>query len=328
MPFSLLSVAPFVGPLQVHTFSFSNGLRLKVVPDATAPVVAYQTWFRVGSADEVKGKTGLAHLFEHLMFKATEGYTDGEYMARLEAMGADGLNAWTWLDQTVYLQAVPKERLEDVAGLESMRMHQLLVEEGPFRSELDVVMNERRLVVDNEPSGQLSERLFATAFEAHPYGVPTIGWMEDLEKMNVEDAQAFYRRFYAPDNATIVIVGDVHPEQAAQIVERHYGHLKPATPDRTPRPVEPEQLQQKRLELTLPIAADRVLIGFKIPGYTDPDIPALLVLDAALTAGQTGRLQRALCDAGFVADVSASVIPLRQPSLFEFSFTVRPGISA
>jgi zinc protease len=321
------AVEPFFD-LQVHTFTWPNGLTLKVVPDKTAPVVAYQTWFGVGSADEVAPKAGLAHLFEHLMFKGTDQYADGEYMAKLEAMGAEGLNAFTWVDETVYVQAVPKQYLGDVARLESIRMHGLTVEEGPFKSELDVVMNERRLSVDNDPGGKLGEVLLATAYEAHPYGWPVIGWMEDLEKLTAEDARTFYKGWYAPDNATIVVVGDVTPEEAAAVVDQHYASLPPGGAKRAARAVEPEQAAQKRTELTLPMSSDRVLVGFKVPEYTHADIPALLVLDAALTAGQTGRLPRALRDGGWVSDVGAMVMPSKDPALYEFTLQGRPGIPA
>jgi zinc protease len=321
-------VEPFLGTLRIYNFHWPNGLTLKVVPDSEAPVVAYQTWFGVGSADEQKGKTGLAHLFEHLMFKGTDGYADGELMSRLEALGADGLNAWTWLDQTVYVEAVPNTALDEVARLESTRMDGLVVDEPSFRSELEVVMNERRLSVDNEPSGKLSEILFSTAFESHTYGPPTIGWMADIAAFDREDAVGFYRRFYAPDNATIILVGDVKPEDAVRVIDRHYGDIAGSGVVRPSRPLEPEQTVAKRVEVTLPIVADRVLVGFKIPAYTHPDVPALLVLDAALTAGRTGRLQRSLKDPGFVAEVGASVLPLKDPSLYEFVLQGRPGLPA
>jgi zinc protease len=325
---SVGEVEPFLGALQIFNYRWPNGLKLKVIPDPEAPVVAMQTWFGVGSADEQKGKTGLAHLFEHLMFKGTDGYADGELMARLEALGADGLNAWTWLDQTVYVEAVPKQALDEVARLESTRMDGLIVDEASFRSELDVVMNERRLSVDNEPSGKLSELLFSTAFEAHSYGPPTIGWMEDISAFQREDAEHFYRRYYAPDNATIILVGDVTPAEAVAVIDRHYAEIPASGVTRPPRTPEPEQTAAKQVEIALPIAADRVLIGFKVPSYTHDDIPALLVLDAALTAGRTGRMQRALRDPGFVADVSASVLPLSDPGLYEFVLQGRPGLAA
>jgi zinc protease len=321
-------IQPFIGGLDVHGFVFPNGLQLQVVCDSSAPVVAFQTWYSVGSADEVQGKTGLAHLFEHMMFKGTEEYADGAYSARLDALGAQGLNAWTWLDQTVYLQNIASAHLESVIEMEAARMRCLVVDETAFESELEVVTSERRLVVDNNPDGILSEQLFSLAYELHPYRSPTVGWMEDLEKLTPEDARAFYQAYYAPDNATIYVVGDITPESVAAMIHRHYGHIPPAGGSRPVRAVEPVQSRMKRSELILPLSSDRLLIGIKTPSYSHDDMPALLVLDAALTSGRTGRLQRSLRDGGWVADVSSSILPLKDPSLWEFTLQCRPGLGA
>lgn len=328
MPWSTEPAEPLFGALRLHPFRLANGLRVLVVPDPSAPVVAVETWYRVGSSDEVAGKTGLAHLFEHLMFKGAEGLPEGEFVARLEALGAEGLNAWTWLDQTVYQQALPVAHLDEVLRLEALRMSKLSLDETSFLSELEVVKNERRMTSDDEPSGKMSELLFKTAFEAHPYGWPTIGWMADLDAMTRADAIAFYRRYYAPDNASILLVGDVDPEDVVARVDAAYGALAPAAPERPVKPVEPPQVTPRQRELTLPITADRVLVGFKVPAYADPATPVILALDAALTAGRSGRLQRVLKDGGIVAEVGASVLPLRHPGMWEFSLEARPGISA
>jgi zinc protease len=318
-------VEPFVGDLKVHSFQLANGLVVKVIPDRQAPVVAWQTWFRVGSSDEVVGKTGLAHLFEHMMFKGTEKYTEGEFQARVDALGGSRhLNAWTWLDETVYVGAVPAAALEHYAELEASRMMGLVVDEAAFKSELEVVTNERRLVVDNDPNGILDEKLMAEAFKSHPYGWPTIGWQADLDALTSEDARRFYKRWYAPDNATVVIVGDVEPETAAQIVDRKFGALPPAKPVRARPAEEPEQTEARRVELALPLAAERLQVVFKVPGYDHEDVPALLVAAAILTSGRSARLVRALRDAGLVADVGSSVPPLRYPGAMQISLTGRP----
>ena len=249
-------------------------------------------------------------------------------MATLDAAGANGLNAWTWLDQTVYLVQVPVDVLSTLAELEAARMRGLQVDQDTFSSELEVVINERKLTVDNDPGGRLSELLFRTAFTDHPYGCPTIGWQRDLDGMTVDDARAFYNRYYAPDNATIIVVGDVEPDAAADVVLDKYGHLRPSGVTRATRAEEPEQRGMRRAEETLPISADRVSVAFKVPAFTHDDVPALLALDAALTAGQTGRLKRALRDRGYVAEVGAFIMPLRDPSLYIFTLYCRPGVSA
>jgi zinc protease len=328
MPFVAESVTPWSGGLQIHTFRFDNGLVLRVVPDTQAPVVAWQTWFRVGSSDEVVGKTGLAHLFEHMMFKGTADYDEGTFQARVDAMGGSRhLNAWTWLDQTVYVGAVPADRLEDYAVLEASRMTRLVVDEAAFRSELEVVINERRLVVDNDPNGLLDEQLMHEAFREHPYGWPTIGWQADLDALTADDARAFYQRWYAPDNATIVLVGQVAPEAAAAVVDRHFGALPAAGVVRpTPAP-EPAQTAARRIERTLPLSAERLQLLLKTPAFADADTPALLVLSAALTSGASSRLVRALRDAGLVAEVGSFVAPLRHPGALQISLTGRPDVS-
>ncbi len=318
----------FVGDLRVHSFELDNGLIIKVVPDRSSPTVAYHTWMRVGSSDEVEGKTGLAHLFEHMMFKGTDGYEAGEFDKELDALGASGMNAWTWLDQTVYIESVPKDALERVVELEATRFDGLVVNEESFGSEREVVINERRLRVDNDPGGKMSEALAKLAFEGHTYGWPTIGWMTDLETLKYTDAVDFYKRWYTPDNATIVVVGDVEPDAVHELVKKHYGGMASSGQQRPELAPEPEQSEQRRIELELPMQSDRVIIGFKTPEFTHADIPALLVLDAALTAGKTGRLKRALQDAGYAGRVGAFLYPMRYPGLYEVDVTARVGVSA
>lgn len=321
-----LTVRPFLGGLSVHEAVLANGLRVAIVPDRSAPVVAVQTWFDVGSADEVAGKTGLAHLLEHLMFKGTEDYTEMELQERLDALGATGLNAWTWLDQTAYTEAVPRGALVEVLGLEASRMHRLRLDADMFASEREVVLNERRWAVDDDPGGLLAEALLRLAFPQHPYGWPTIGTAGDIAGLTVDDALAFYRRHYAPDTATLYLVGDVDPEAALALVRSTHGGLAPS--GRTRGTASPDPRAPAHLELELPMTSDRVLLGLPAPAFSDPDIPALLVLDAALTAGRSGRLVRALVDGGVAADLSSMLLPLRQPSLLEIELRCRPGVSA
>ena len=336
--YQLVETGSFMGSIEVNRFQYDNGLTLIVASDHSAPVVAYQTWFGVGSSHEVKTKTGLAHLFEHMMFKGTESYEEGHYDKTLDALGADGLNAWTWLDETTYIQSVPtvndgtsenaNQALRTLAELEATRMTQLLVNEESLASELEVVMNERRLRVDNNPDGKLNEQLYATAFEVHTYGWPTIGWMADLEGIVVNDCIDFYNTWYAPNNASIVMVGDIKADEAASMIYEVYGALEPSTiPDRTP-PVEPEQTEQRRFEMEVPTAADRIQVGFKAPGAGAADLPALLVLDAILTSGRSGTLIRSLQDTGIASEVGSFLMGMKYPGLWEFSLTAREGIPA
>ncbi len=317
-----------LGSLPLTRFRYDNGLQLIVVEDHSAPVAAYHTWYGVGSSLEEEGKTGLAHLFEHMMFKATEDYPEGGFDSALESLGANGLNAWTWLDETVYVQAVPVAALDKVAELESTRMTKLVVDADALDSEREVVINERKLRVDNDPGGKLNEQLYATAFDTHTYGWPTIGWMTDLNGLSVDDCVSFYRTWYAPNNATIIVVGDVDPMAAAATVLKHYGQL-PASelPDRTP-PTEPAQAEQKRAEVEIPTTADRVQVGFKSVAAGDDDLPVVYVIDAILSSGRSSRLRRALVDTGLASDLSTFSLGMADPGLLELDISAREGVTA
>lgn len=319
---------PFLGPLQLASFRLDNGLRIHVVPDRTVPVVAWQIWYRVGSASEEEGRSGLAHLFEHMMFKATEDYGEGEFSAILDGLGADGLNAWTWLDETVYTVAVPVGALDTVARLEASRMRRLRLVEDSFQRERDVVLNERKFRVDNDPGGRMSEALYAAAFQAHPYRRPTIGWADDVARLTLADCRAFYDRWYAPDQATVVLVGDVDPEEAAALVERHFGSIPASGGAEILPPADPPPAGPREERLRLPMATDRALVAWRVPGRGHPATPALVVLDSVLTAGRGSLLSRALVDGGQAGSVSAMLPPLVHEGLYEVDAVCRPGVPA
>jgi zinc protease len=316
------------GGLKVNAYKYNNGLQLLVVQDPSAPVIAYQTWYRVGSSVETDGATGLAHLFEHMMFKATEAYPAGGFDAALESVGAEGTNAWTWLDETVYLEKVPKAGIGTVIDLEATRMHRLIVDDAAFTTERDVVANERRFRVDNDPMGLMSEILWDAAFDQHPYGLPTVGWMKDIQALTGDEARAFYQRWYAPNNATVVVVGDITPDAAAAAVMKGYGQVQPSQVVAPSFAPEPQQTVQRRVVKRLPMASDRIDLGFRIPAYRNEDTPALAVLDAILTSGQSGFLKRALEDTGLASDVKSFLFPFHDGSLYELTATAREGVSA
>ncbi len=326
--FRMVEQGTLLGALPLTRYEYDNGLQLIVVEDHTAPVATFHTWYGVGSALEEEGKTGLAHLFEHMMFKATQDYPQGYFDNTLEALGTSGLNAWTWLDETVYIQSVPVEALDTVAQLESTRMTRLIVDADALDSEREVVINERRLRVDNNPGGKLNEQLYATAFDQHTYGWPTIGWMADLEGLTPEDCVDFYKTWYAPNNATIVVVGDVSPVSTAATVLKYQGQLPASTlPDRVP-PVEPPQTAKKRVEVEIPTTADRIQVGFKAVAASSDDLPAVYVIDAILSSGRSSRLRRALVDTGLASEVSTFALGMADPGLVEIDITAREGVTA
>jgi zinc protease len=199
---------PFIGGFEVHRYVLDNGLKLMIVEDHSSPTFAYHTWFRVGSRDEKVKYTGLAHLFEHMMFKGTTVHPPGEFDRLLERAGAEGENAFTSHDYTAYVQEMPKSELDLIVRLEADRMVNLVVDEKSFKTETEVVQNERRFRTENSPDGTLTQILFETAFTKHSYHWPVIGYQEDLERMSAQDAFSFYKTFYNPNNAVVVVVGE------------------------------------------------------------------------------------------------------------------------
>ena len=319
---------PFAGTFQVKRTVFPNGLRLVILKDPSSPTFAYQTWFDVGSRNEVVGKTGLAHLFEHMMFKGTRKFADGRFDALLEQAGAEGENAFTSNDHTVYIQELPKESVDLITELESDRMVNLIVNDASFKTEREVVQNERRFRKENSAEGTMYQTLFETAFTSHPYHWPVIGYEQDLTAMTSQDARDFYSRFYSPDRAVIVVVGDVDEERVRKRVEQLYGKL-PAR--RTENPAylpEPEQTAQRRKRLELNVEVEKVWLAFRIPGLASPDTPAFEAIQGLLSEGRNGRLNRALVDSGIATAVGSGSISLRDPSLFLIEADLQKGKSA
>jgi len=312
------------GPaLAVERFRFGNGLEVLLCEDHSAPVVAYHTWYRVGSRHEREGKTGLAHLFEHLMFNETEKLPAGEFDRKLEEAGAES-NAATWLDWTQYTIAVPKEQLGLVIGLEAERMSHLVLRDPQVTSEKEVVANERRYRVEDDVEGSVSELLWATAFTDHAYKWPTIGWMADIEGFTTADCDEFYRTFYAPNNACIVVTGDVTEATLLGRIQAAYGHL-PASklPLEDVRP-EPPQRGERRREVKKPTATEKVAVGYHSPAMGDFDHPALSLLAEVLFGGRASRVHQSLVRKLEIAsEARVFVGPFRDPGLMEIYASAR-----
>ena len=318
-----------LGPaMRVERLRLGNGLRVLVLVDPSAPVVSYHTWFAVGSRHEQPGKTGLAHLFEHLMFNETEGKKPGSFDRRLEEAGAES-NAATWVDWTFYHENVPREALGLVVKLEAERMARLVLREKQVVSEKEVVANERRYRVDDDVEGAINETLYATAFERHAYRWPTIGWMADIEGFTTDDCAAFYRTYYAPNNATLVIVGDVKPRDLVARIQDAYGALPAAElPVEDVQP-EPPQTAEKRVSMRKPTATEKIAIGYHGPAFGDVDHAPLTMLSELLFSGRSSRVHRALVQEQELAtDVRGWVGTFRDPGLFEVYATARPGKTA
>lgn len=323
-----VTTIPFGSELEIARFRLKNGLGILLLIDRSAKVVAYHTWFAVGSRHERPGKTGIAHLFEHLMFNAMEGLPPGEFDRRMEAAGADN-NASTWLDFTQYQEAFPNDQLGKIIKLEALRMHRLVLGQTELDTEKDVVLSERRFRVDDDVDGKVDELLWATAFERHSYRIPTIGLEADIKGFTVEDLMTFYRSYYSPGNATLVVVGDFSMRSALSMIQAAYGDIpRSELPPEETWP-EPPQAEERIRTLSLPGSADRLSLGYRGPALGDDDHVAMSLLMEALVGGAASRLPKRLVrKESLVSDVRGSVGPHKDPSLIEFSAAAREGIKA
>lgn len=320
----LLVEAP-CGDLVARKWRFDNGLHAILCRDPRTEVLAYQTWLRVGSRHERPGKTGLAHLFEHLMFNETEHLAAGEFDRRIEAVGGD-TNAATWVDWTMYQVNVSQEHLELVAKLEADRLAHLVLREKQVSSEREVVKNERRFRVEDDPDGFLNERLYELAFRVHPYRWPTIGWMDDISAFVPEDCDQFYRRYYAPNRATLVLVGGFAEAQALEIISQNYGELSAQPIFDELAPAEPEPDGERRAHFQKPIANEKLSLGYRCPPLADADHPVLEVIHELLAGGPSARLwKRLVVDSEIASSVSGSVSGFHDPGLYEIHVSLMPN---
>jgi zinc protease len=310
--------------------TLDNGLKVIVKTDTRAPVVVSQLWYRAGSMDESYGVTGVAHVLEHMMFKGTQAVPAGEF-SRLIAAAGGRENAFTSRDHTVYHQTLQADRLDLAFRLEADRMANLALSPEEFAKEIQVVMEERRLRTEDNPHALLYEALMAIAYPTHPYRHPVIGWMDDLRHMRVEDARDWYRRWYAPNNATLVVVGDVQPEAVFALAQRHFGAIASrALPERRPHDeVEPRGMRQ--VTVKAPASLPAVYLAWPVPRLKDPahdwEPYALEILEGVLDGHASARLSRALVKEQRVAvGVGAGYDPVsRGPALFLVSATAAEG---
>ncbi len=317
----------------VEEFSLANGLKVVVIPDTRVPVVTHMIWYRVGSADEERGKSGIAHFLEHLMFKGTKAHPPGEFSKAVAAWGGQE-NAFTSTDYTAYYQRVARERLSEAMAFEADRMTGLTLTDALVNPERDVVLEERRMRTDNQPSALLAEQISAALYLNHPYGVPVIGWEHEIRGLNRTDALAFYQRHYAPNNAILVIAGDVTSAEVKTLAEATYGKI-PANPAVLPRsrPAEPPAIAERRVTYAdKRVAQPSFSRHYLAPSYRTGEKgqgEALDLLGQILGGGANSRLFKALVtDQGLAAGAGAyytgSAMDLTR---FVIYATPRPGIS-
>jgi len=284
-------------PLQETTFK--NGVKLIVEEDHSAPVAMVQVWLKVGGRDEVPGKTGLAHVFEHMMFKGSKKLAAGEYSRRISAMGGND-NAFTTTDYTAYFETIPADRVGEVLGLEAERFANLALRDEDFQKEIRVIMEERRMRTEDDPNSHMFEELSAASLRLHPYRNPVIGWMQDLKTLSIEDVRAFYKKHYVPGNATVVVVGDVDFAQVEKTVAGTFGRMRARDIEARFNPVEPEPFGPKRIQVKLPAQLPMLAVTIPVPvwqpGKNDREMAALAVATQILAGGRSARLQRELVD--------------------------------
>ncbi len=315
--------------LQVTRHRLDNGLTVLLHEDHSAPVINLQIWYHVGSKDERPGRTGFAHLFEHMMFQGSEHVGPEEHGRYVQDIGGR-YNAYTTFDATVYWETFPSNYLERMLWLEADRMRSLRITEENFRAERDVVKEERRLRVENPPFGRLLEVILAATYKVHPYRRPPIGSMKDLNAASLADVREFHQLYYVPNNATLIIAGDFRPRQAMKWVKRYFGSIPRGKPIPRQRPSEPPQKGERRVteyDSKAPLPA--VIITYHVPQDGHPDIYALNVASNILSAGQSSRLYRTLVYEKQLAIAAAGqTLALEDPGVFAFFAIMNQGQSA
>ncbi|MCP4447551.1 MAG: insulinase family protein [Myxococcales bacterium] len=298
-----------------------NGLCLVSVRDTSAPIIAYQSWFSVGSRHESEGRTGMCHFFEHLMFNETKSLPVGEFDRRIEAIGGD-TNAATWVDWTFYRASIPKSALELIVSLEAKRMTELVLSPKVVEAEREVVVNERLQCIHDDVDGFAGQELFRHAFNSHAYRWPTIGWMEDIKSLCIEDMEKFYRDYYAPNNLTLVVVGDFEDSELLAHIEAQYGALESSGVSPKEGPAEPAQFGERRHAYRKPVNSARVLYGYKAPPQSHPDWPLISFSCQLLAGSASSPLHRELVIHDELASsISCEVLPFGDASLIELSAT-------
>ncbi len=308
----------------------SNGMRVVVREDRRAPTAVQMVWYRVGSIDEHDGVTGVAHVTEHMMFKGTPSVGPGEFNRRVAAIGGRD-NAFTSTDYTAYFQQVPANQLKTVMGLEADRMRHLTLEPAGYNKEIQVVMEERRMRTDDQSTARVHEAMNAVAWQAHPYRRPIIGWMSDLEQLKVTDVRDWYRRWYVPNNAILVVVGDVNHAQVFAWARETYGRVPARLLEDRKQYEEPPQVGLRQLEVKAPADLPLLVMGWKAPRLADPqkdmDPYALEMLAQILDGHEAARLPTALVREEQIAvSVDASYDAMnRGPGMFVLQASPRPG---
>ncbi len=323
---SALAVSVQAAAAEPHEYLLSNGMKVLLVEMPKAPVATVQVWYKVGSRNEVMGRAGLSHMLEHMMFKGTAKYPKGSFSRLIRKNGGMD-NAFTSQDFTAYFENLAADRVQLALEMEADRMQGLILDQNELKTEREVVKEERRLRTEDDPQGALVEALFAQAYLSHPYHWPVIGWFGDLDAMTLDDLQRHYDTYYSPNNATLIVVGDIKAEQLLPTI-KHLFEPIPRGPE--PKPVatmEAEQKGERRFLLKREAQVPFVMMGYRVPNYTSEDSYALDVLESILSHGKSSRLYQSLVyDQKLSLAVGAEYgLMQTDPGLFYFYALVSPG---
>jgi zinc protease len=315
-----------------------NGLKVLLLEEHTAPLVSVWCWYKVGSRDERPGLTGVSHWVEHMNFKGTTNIPRDQVKGIIERFGGSW-NGYTWIDQTTYLETATSDALDRMLFIEAERMGRCLYHPEDCESERTVIISELE-GGENDPDNLLDQEVTATAFKAHPYRHPTIGWLSDLQSMTRDDLYGYYRQYYVPNNATLVVVGDIDCNGALERIRHHFGAFEPAAPIHRQRTREPEQTGERRVVIRRPGTAAYLKAAYHAPAVTDPAFAPALALDAVLTGAKgvslwssfrvpppqrSARLYRTIVERGLASSVHAAVLPTADPFLYTISLTATDG---
>jgi zinc protease len=318
--------------------TLDNGLKVLIQEEHTAPLASVWCWYKVGSKDERPGLTGVSHWCEHMNFKGTVNIPRDQVKGIIEQYGGSW-NGYTWIDETTYLETATRDALDRMLFIESERMANCLYHPDDCESERTVIISELQ-GGENDPDQLLDQELTATAFKAHTYGHPTIGWLSDLQTMTREDLYGYYRRYYVPNNATLVIVGDVDTDEALRRVEHYFGSIQPGSTLERIRTLEPEQTGERRLTIRKEGTTAYLKVGYHAPSAADAHFFPVLILDAVLTGAKglnlwssfrvpppqrSARLYRALVERGLASGVYGALVPTEDPFLYTVSVTATIG---
>jgi zinc protease len=318
--------------------TLDNGLKVLLQEEHTAPLASVWCWYKVGSKDERPGLTGVSHWVEHMNFKGTTNIPRDQVKGIIEQYGGSW-NGYTWIDQTTYLETATRDALDRMLFIESERMANCLYHPDDCESERTVIISELH-GGENDPDQLLDQELTATAFKAHPYRHPTIGWLPDLQTMTRDELYGYYRRYYVPNNATLVVVGDVDADDALRRVDHYFGGIAAGETPARIRTREPEQTGERRVTIRREGTTAYLKVGFHAPATTDEHFVPLLMLDAVLTGAKglnlwssfrvpppqrSARLYRALVEHGLASSVSGALLPTEQPFLYTISATATSG---